>query len=73
VILPGNPVIGPRKVTLRYDRKTGDVSLHEGSVPLGPAFCSGKLPAGVTFDEVRIGASSSAALSVRSLVILGGG
>lgn len=73
VILPGNPVIGPRKVTLRYDRKTGDVSLHEGSVPLGPAFCSGKLPAGVTFDEVRIGASSSAALTVRSLVILGGG
>lgn len=73
VILPGNPVIGPRTVTLRYDHKTGDVSLHEGSVPLGPAFCSGKLPAGVSFDEVRIGASSSAALTVRSLVILGGG
>ncbi|MES2920732.1 MAG: hypothetical protein V4819_04265 [Verrucomicrobiota bacterium] len=73
VILPGNPVIGPRKVTLRYDRKTGEVSLHEGSVPLGSAFCSGKLPAGVTFDEVRIGASSNAALTVRSLVILGGG
>lgn len=73
VILPGNPVLGPRKVTLRYDRTTGDVSLHQGGVPLGPAFCSGKLPAGVTFDEVRIGASSQAALTVRSLVILGGG
>lgn len=73
VILPGNPVTGPRTVTLRFDRRSGDVSLHEGSVPLGPAFCSGKLPAGVTFDEVRIGASSSAALTVRSLVILVGG
>ena len=73
VILPGNPVLGPRKVTLRYDRKTGDVSLHQGSVPLDPAFCSGKLPAGVTFDEIRLAASSSAALTVKSLVILSGG
>lgn len=73
VILPGNPVLDPQKVTLRYDRTSGDVSLHQGGIPLGPAFCAGKLPAGVAFDEVRIGASSSAALTVRSLVILGGG
>ena len=73
VILPGNPVLGAGKVTLRYDCNTGAVSLHQGSVPLGPAFCSGKLPAGVSFDEIRLGASSSAALNVRSLVILSGG
>ena len=73
VILPGNPVIGAGKVTLRYDRNTGDVSLHKGSVPLGPAFCTGKLATGLSFDEVRIGASSSAALTVRSLEILSGG
>ena len=73
VILPGKPVMGPRKVTLRYDRRTGDVSLHEGSVPLGPAFCTGKLSTGASFDEIRIGASSSAALTIRSLAILGGG
>ena len=73
VILPGNPVLGAGKVTLRYDCKTGAVSLHQGCVPLGPAFCSGKLPTGVSFDEIRLGASSSAALTVRSLVILSGG
>jgi len=73
VILPSKPVIGPKKVTLRYDCRTGDVSLHEGGVPLGPAFCSGRLPVGVTFDEVRLGASSNAALTARSLVILVGG
>ncbi len=73
VILPGNPVLGAGKVTLRYDCKTGDVSLHKGSIPLGPAFCTGKLPTHLSFDEIRIGASSSAALNVRSLEILSGG
>lgn len=73
VILPGNLVVGPRTVTLRYDRKSGEVSLHEGHLPLGPAFCSGKLPQGTVFDEIRIGASSSAALAIRSLTIRVGG
>jgi hypothetical protein len=73
VILPGNPVVGPRTVTLRYDYRTGEVSLHAGAVPLGAPFCSGKLPAGTAFDEIRLGASSSAALAIRSLVIQVGG
>jgi len=73
IILPGNLVVGPRTVTLRYDRNSGDVSLHEGNLPLGPAFCTGKLPPGTRFDEIRLGASSSAALSVRSLTIRVGG
>ncbi len=73
VILPAMPVVGPKTVTLRYDRKTGEVSLHEGGIPLGSAFCSGKLPVDLTFDEIRIGASSGAALAVRSLEIRVGG
>lgn len=73
VILPGNPVEGSRTITLRYDVASGDVSLHEGKAPLSAAFCSGKLPAGTTFDEIRLGASSSAALAVGGLKIRVGG
>lgn len=73
IILPGNRVVGPKTVTLRYDRTTGGVSLHEGGLPLGPAFCTGRLPPGTTFDEIRIGASSSAALAVKSLTLRTGG
>ncbi|MGL4400214.1 MAG: hypothetical protein ACRCXD_10125 [Luteolibacter sp.] len=72
-ILPGNRIVGSKTVTLRYDRTTGDASLHEGGLPLGPAFCAGKLPVGTTFDEIRLGASSSAALAVRSLTLRTGG
>lgn len=73
IILPGNLVVGAKTVTLCYDRKSGEVSLHEGRGPLGPAFCSGKLPAGTVFDEIRLGASSSAALAVGSLTLQVGG
>lgn len=73
IILPGNRVVGPKTVTLRYDQRTGEVSLHEGSIPLGPAFCSGKLPPLTSFDEIRIGASSSAAFAVASLTVSVGG
>ncbi|MEO5914913.1 MAG: hypothetical protein ABIS50_11815 [Luteolibacter sp.] len=73
VILPVSPVVGPRTVTLRYDRGTGVVTLHEGELPLGKTFCSGKLPAGLEFDEIRLGASSGAALDVGGLTIRVGG
>ncbi len=69
VILPEHPVTGPRKVTFRYEARTGDVSLHEGGLPLKSAFCRGKLPVGTKFDEIRIGASAGAAIAVNSLVI----
>ncbi|MEP2776303.1 MAG: hypothetical protein ABJQ29_05335 [Luteolibacter sp.] len=69
VIVPEQPVSGPRTITLRYDQRTGDVSLHEGGLPLKPAFCSGKIPPNTNFDELRIGASSGAALAVNSLLI----
>lgn len=73
VILPEHPVIGPRIVTLRYDPYSGDVSLHEGGVPLKAPFCSGKIPAGIRFDEIRLGASAGAALTVNALEIRVGG
>lgn len=69
VVLPQKFLTGPRTVTLRYDRKSGSVSLHEGGLPLNPAFCAGFIPAGLSFDEIRIGSSANAGLSVRSLAI----
>ncbi|MEI8036830.1 MAG: FecR domain-containing protein [Verrucomicrobiota bacterium] len=69
IALPKSPVIGPRTVTLCYNRNTGAASLHEGSLPLGPPFCSGLLPTGLEFDEIRIGASAQAALALRSLTV----
>lgn len=69
VIMPELKVTGPRSVTLRYDKKTGDVTLHDGRFPLKPPFCKGKFPPGVVFDEIRLAASSGAALDVRSLTI----
>lgn len=73
VILPEIPLLGPRIVTLRYDLRRGDVSLHEGGLPLKEPFCRGNLPAGSRFDEIRLGASSGAALTVKSLKIRTGG
>lgn len=73
VIHPEQAVRGPRKVTLRYDSRSGEVSLHEGGPPLKAAFCSGKIPAGIRFDEIRLGASAGAALAVNSLGIRIGG
>lgn len=73
VILPRQPLIGPGIVTLRYDLRRGDVSLHEGGLPLKEPFCRGKLPAGTRFDEIRLGASAGAALTVKSLRIRTGG
>ena len=73
VIIPESPVVGARKVTLRYDRTTGEASLHDGGLPLKAAFCEGKVPAGLRFDEIRLGASEGAALMVDSLELRAGG
>jgi hypothetical protein len=69
VIMPENKVSGPKTVTLRYDKSTGEVSLHEGGLPLRSAFCRGKLTKDVEFDEIRLGASYGASLDVRSLTL----
>lgn len=73
VVLPEQPVKGARTVTLRYDAATGDVTLHDGGVPLKSAICAGKMPPGLAFDEIRLGASAGAALAVSSLQIRVGG
>lgn len=73
VIYPAEPVTGERQVTLRYDSLTGEVSLHEGGVPLAAPFCAGRLAAGTRFDGIRIGASAGAALAVKSLDVRSGG
>jgi len=69
IVLPKSPVIGPHTVTLCYNRNTGAASLHEGSLPLGPPFCASRLPIGLEFDEIRIGASSESAIALRSLTV----
>jgi hypothetical protein len=68
-ILPAKPVTGEKTVTLRYDARSGDVTLHQGGLPLADPFCGGKVPPGTRFDEIRIGASAGAALAVNSLHI----
>lgn len=73
LVLPTHAVTDARTVTLRYDAASGDVSLHHGGLPLGPAFCESKIAAGIHFDEVRLSASEDAALAVRSLQIRAGG
>ena len=73
LIFPDPAVNGERQVTMRYDSRSGEVSLHEGDVPLGVPFCVGKIPAGTRFDGIRIGASSGAALAVESLHVRRGG
>jgi hypothetical protein len=73
VILPEQSVIGPRAVTMRYDFRSGLVTLHDGGVPLKAPFCEGTLPPGIRFDEIRIGASAGASLVVNSLEIRVGG
>lgn len=65
VILPETLLAGARKVTMRYDVRTGQVSLHEGGLPLAAPFCRGWLNSGQTFDEIRLGAAYGAAIAVK--------
>lgn len=69
VIRTQRPIAGMHMVTLRYDPHTGDVSLHEGGLPLGQLICSGKIPPGSAFDEIRLGASPDSALALNALEI----
>lgn len=67
--IPATPVTGARTVTLRYDRRTGAVELHEGAGSRGTPFVRSMLPAGLSFDEIRLGASAGAALAVRAVTV----
>lgn len=66
VVLPDAPVSGAQKVTMRYVVRTGQVTLHQGGLPLAEPFCRGWMEPGRTFDEVRIGAAYGAAIVVKN-------
>ncbi len=71
--LPQPPSGGLQRVTLRYDPRTGDVSLHEGGLPLGNMICSGKIPPGSEFDEIRLATATGGELAVNAFDIRVGG
>ncbi len=68
VFSPKN-ITGPRTVTLRYDQRSGEVSLHDGGIPLSAAFCKATLPVGTTFDEIRLSASEGGTLSLKGFTL----
>jgi hypothetical protein len=67
------PVNAMGTVTLRYDQRTGDVSLHKGGLPLGDVICTGKIPPGSEFDEIRLGELAGSSLELTGLDIRVGG
>ncbi len=69
VIKPQPSMNDVRSMTVRLESATGEVTLHPGGVPLSPPVCSGRLPVGTRFDEIRIGASVGAAIAVTELRI----
>ena len=68
VFSPKN-ITGPRTVTLRFDQTSGEVSLHEGGLPLSAAFCKSTLPRGTAFDEIRLSASGGGTLSLQGFTL----
>jgi hypothetical protein len=49
------------------------VSLHKGGLPLGEVICTGKIPPGSEFDEIRLGELAGSALAVTGIDIRVGG
>ncbi len=68
-VIPGTPVTGARTMTLRYDRRDGAVEIHEGPEPGGEPVVRSKILPGLTFDQVRIGASDGASLGLSRLTV----
>ena len=66
VVFPETLLPGARKVTMRYNVRTGLVTLHEGGLPLAAPFCGGWLKAGQDFDEIRLGAAYGAGIAVKA-------
>lgn len=73
-VIPSNPpVSGPKTITLRYHYRTGEVSLHEGGIPLKPPFSVAKIQPNLRFDQIRVASSTGAALTVNALSLRVGG
>jgi hypothetical protein len=68
-LIPARNITGPRTMTLRYDRRDGTVELHEGDKPGSEPLVRSKILPGQNFDQVRIGASAEASLSVASIKV----
>ncbi len=68
-VLPNPLVTGPRVMTLRYDRRDGTVELHEGQAAGENPIARSKLLPGLTFDQIRIGASEEASLALSKLSV----
>lgn len=68
-LMPERPVTGARTMTLRYDRRDGAVELHEGAEPGAEPLVRSKILPGLSFDQVRIGASPEASLAISELSV----
>ena len=66
-VMPSPFVTGPRTMTLRYDRRDGSIEIHEGPVPGDNPLVRSKILPGLTFDQVRIGASDEATLALAGI------
>ena len=63
-LMPSPLLPGPRTMTLRYDRRDGTIEVHEGGEPTGNPVVRSKILPGMTFDQIRIGASDEATLAL---------
>ena len=63
-LMPSPLLPGPRTMTLRYDRRDGTIEVHEGGEPAGNPVVRSKILPGMTFDQIRIGASDEATLAL---------
>ncbi|MFM7182507.1 MAG: FecR domain-containing protein [Verrucomicrobiales bacterium] len=68
-ILPEPKMDGPRIMTMVYDWRTGVTSLHSGDGPGAPEVVRGRIPARLSIDGIRIGASDDATINVRQVVV----
>ena len=67
--MPDSYVTGARTMTLRYDRRDGAIEVHEGDEPGGDPLVRSKILPGLTFDQIRIGASPGASLGLSRLTV----
>lgn len=68
-LLPEPRVVGRRVMTMVYDWRSGLITLHSGEHPGSPELVRGKIPARLSIDAIRIGASEDATISVRQVVV----
>lgn len=68
-VLASPYLTGPRRMTLRYDRRDGTIELHEGGSAGDKPVVRSKIQPGLSFDQIRIGAGDGATLAVSKLSV----